>query len=246
MDEDFKKLVKDKLDNFKIDEKTDCWNWQGSTSSNGYGSVSIKGVNYRANRLSYEYHEGDIPKDLMVLHECDNPQCVNPDHLYAGTGSDNAQDRTERTGHTRVTDATVGYIRRMYNMTEMPIKLIAKISSVTDITAYNICRGSSRKRLSILPPHLSRKQSSDYTGVSWHIRDRKWIAVVRSDYKVHNLGGFINEKRAALKVDHYRIKHNIKDNRSGKIPLNVLTISEALKYREVISNDYYLEKPITL
>lgn len=53
-------------------------------------------------RLSYEMHNGPIPKDLMVLHKCDNRRCCNPEHLYLGTNTDNIRDRDLRGRHARL------------------------------------------------------------------------------------------------------------------------------------------------
>ena len=76
--------------------KTDkCWNWVGSKNKKGYGSIG-KGRrgegNYRAHRLSFELYKGPIPDEDFVLHSCDNPSCVNPDHLFLGKAKDNTKD----------------------------------------------------------------------------------------------------------------------------------------------------------
>ncbi|MDQ5870783.1 MAG: HNH endonuclease [Acidobacteriota bacterium] len=76
-----------------------CWLWLGSRGSKGYGQLRIfdgpigdTGRLVRAHRISYELNVGPIPTGLWVLHHCDNPPCVRPDHLFLGTVSDNAQD----------------------------------------------------------------------------------------------------------------------------------------------------------
>jgi hypothetical protein len=76
-------------------EKSDgCWIWTGkSVNQKGYGQLG--GIGGRgggailAHRLSYQIHKGEIPEGMVVMHSCDNPSCVNPDHLSVGTQSQN-------------------------------------------------------------------------------------------------------------------------------------------------------------
>lgn len=76
-------------------EKTDsCWLWTRHTSHRfGYGFFCYQGVSQNAHRVSWQLKHGDIPKGMCVLHRCDVPSCVNPDHLFLGTRGDNNSDR---------------------------------------------------------------------------------------------------------------------------------------------------------
>lgn len=72
----------------KIDPATQCWIWQGALRPNGYGQINSR----RAHRVSYETFNGPIPAGHVVMHKCDNPPCVNPEHLVTGTQADNMRD----------------------------------------------------------------------------------------------------------------------------------------------------------
>lgn len=79
----------------KVVKADGCWLWTGSKTKQGYGRLQAGGkgsATISAHRLSYEIHHGDIPDGLVVMHKCDCPSCVNPDHLTVGTHKDNTAD----------------------------------------------------------------------------------------------------------------------------------------------------------
>ncbi len=79
-----------------------CWEWRGHRNGSfGYGRVTINGRRELAHRWAWLLVNGPIPEGLWVLHHCDNPQCVRPDHLYLGTATDNAHDRDIRNRGSR-------------------------------------------------------------------------------------------------------------------------------------------------
>lgn len=76
-----------------------CWNWTNGKDRDGYGSFNIGYDNLRAHRFAYYLHNKVDPKELQVCHTCDNPSCVNPNHLFLGTTQDNTKDRDLKGRH---------------------------------------------------------------------------------------------------------------------------------------------------
>jgi hypothetical protein len=76
-----------------------CWIWLGALNQDGYGRVSVLNRNAHAHRLVYELLVGSIEPGRHVLHRCDNPCCVNPDHLFVGTAKTNKADSVKKGRH---------------------------------------------------------------------------------------------------------------------------------------------------
>ena len=85
---------------YKINPNTDCWEWISYTDKDGYGLFDrkVNGIwkKFRAPRVAYEFAYGRFNTKLQVLHQCDNPCCVNPKHLFIGTRSDNMKDMHQK------------------------------------------------------------------------------------------------------------------------------------------------------
>ena len=76
----------------KVIYEESCWLWRGARRGDGYGAFQVGYRQIAAHRYSYELHHGAIPEDMVVMHVCDVPLCVNPEHLRLGTQADNQRD----------------------------------------------------------------------------------------------------------------------------------------------------------
>lgn len=140
----------------KVDKTGDCWIWKAGKDSGGYGTISARGINAnKAHRVSWWLTFGEIPKGLNVLHKCDNPPCVNPDHLFLGTQKDNMQDcskkgrinpkdqRGEKHAMNVLTNQKVFELRRLRKETNLSFQRIAKMNGISTMTAYRAITGKS-------------------------------------------------------------------------------------------------------
>lgn len=139
---------------------TRCWIWTGCKDENGYGTIRYKGKNLRAHRVSMEIHSGQVPPDYYTCHHCDNPSCVNPDHLFPGTPADNAQDRDrknrrvdisgEQSPRAKLSEKQVITIRERYVFENITRKQLAKEFGVSVGCISGIVSGEKWKHLPIL------------------------------------------------------------------------------------------------
>lgn len=82
-----------------VEQGEACWTWIGATDRYGRGRFRNPGGTCVAPRLAWEFENGPVPEGLRVLHSCDNPNCVNPDHLWIGTQRDNLDDMRKKNRH---------------------------------------------------------------------------------------------------------------------------------------------------
>jgi hypothetical protein len=83
----------------KVDKSGDCWLWTASKTHQGYGYFRFDGTMRKAHRMSWLLANGEIPDEMFVCHTCDNPSCVNPEHLWLGNNQDNMDDMNIKSRH---------------------------------------------------------------------------------------------------------------------------------------------------
>lgn len=128
----------------KVDKGADCWLWTASEKSTGYGAFTLRKRSVAAHRASWELHFGEIPVGIQVLHRCDNPKCVRPEHLFLGTQRENMWDAS-RKGHIVQAKLTVEKVIELRAAAKAGVSLaeLARRYGVTDRTiAFAINRAT--------------------------------------------------------------------------------------------------------
>jgi hypothetical protein len=132
----------------KVDKTDTCWIWTASKTKDGYGMFNVNGKIWLAHRWIM-HEQGHIVDKLEVCHSCDNPTCVNPDHLFVGTHQDNMKDlkdkkRSRHIKERKLTDIAVKDIRqslesysalgRKYNVDPATIKSVREHVTYREIS----------------------------------------------------------------------------------------------------------------
>lgn len=131
---------------------SDCWLWTKNRDKDGYGRVKIEGKSYRAHRVAFALFKDFANPRMMVCHKCDNPPCFNPDHLFAGYGSDNVRDayrkgrhsqKGERANGKKLSAAQVEEIKKLRATGRYSQKELGRMFGVRQTSISNILRGKT-------------------------------------------------------------------------------------------------------
>ena len=118
----------------KVQLSEGCWLWTGATNPHGYGLISYKRSRCKlAHRLAWELLRGPIPEGVDVLHDCDNPPCVNPAHLFLGNEQDNVNDmyskgRQNNVGRRRLSKEHIFEIKARLAEGQRPVDIAPRYS----------------------------------------------------------------------------------------------------------------------
>ncbi len=140
-----------------VDIKNDdeCWNWIGKFNAYGYGRFQCKGTRYISTRFSWFIKTGNFPI-LSICHKCDNPACVNPNHLFEGNQKQNMTDaknkdriaKGEKSGRSKLKEVQVIEILHFYYEKNIKISELAKKYFVIPRTIRDIIKGETWKHIS--------------------------------------------------------------------------------------------------
>jgi len=130
-----------------VDPITKCWEWQWGKTG-GYGQIGRDSKRYLVHRLVCDHFHG-LPDHMKSIHSCDNPGCINPDHLRAGTQKENVRDavirnrwtRGEKNGRAKFTNKQAIEIKNRYSAGDVTYKSLANEYGVSDTCIAFIVRG---------------------------------------------------------------------------------------------------------
>jgi hypothetical protein len=126
-----------------------CWLWCGTISGDGYGSLFYAGRSHRAHRVAWAEEHGEDPGDGHVMHSCDTPLCVNPDHLKLGTHQENMADkaRKARGGRALLLEDQVHRVVAMRYRRKMTVQAIADNVGVSKRCVEDVLYGKSYRHI---------------------------------------------------------------------------------------------------
>jgi hypothetical protein len=136
----------------KVDKTGQCWLWLGYKKETGYGRIRINNKLLRVHRVAWELTNGQIPKGLQVLHQCDTRNCVNPLHLFLGTHQDNMDDKLSKQRQvkgsacslSKLDEEKVAAIKQL-KQNGLTLRKIAETYKVNHKTIWHAIKGNTWK-----------------------------------------------------------------------------------------------------
>ncbi|MGW5239481.1 HNH endonuclease [Monashia sp. NPDC004114] len=128
------------------DTEDGCWVWHGATNNHGYARMVLRGGRYvYAHRATFAATWGEVAADAVLRHSCDNPRCIRPDHLIAGTQADNLRDMAVKgRGTVKISNADVPRVRALV-ASGMTQRAVAARFGVAPCTVSHIVTGRNRR-----------------------------------------------------------------------------------------------------
>jgi len=148
--------IKERLKNNIEMDQNNCWNWKKKKMISGYGTTTFYAKWITTHRLSYLVFKGDIPKDKIVCHSCDNPSCCNPDHLWLGTHKENTRDMMNKkvvfqfkgeNNNMAVLNESIVLEMRSLNKQGLSVKKISEIYGFKYFTCLDAVSGRNWKHI---------------------------------------------------------------------------------------------------
>jgi len=138
--------------NVNIGKSNECWEWNASYGTTGYGQVTYQRKVWKTHRLSYFLTYGKI--EQCVCHTCDNRKCCNPSHLFLGSRDDNVKDCIQKKRHacgekvssTKLTEKQVIEIRRLHSLGKTPVE-ISTLFGVAQWTVVDVIKKNTWKHI---------------------------------------------------------------------------------------------------
>lgn len=143
--------------------KDGCWGWSAAKDGAGYGIISNRnGSSFspeKAHRVSYEFVFGDIPLGMNICHKCDNPECTNPDHLFAGTQKDNMKDCSDK---GRLSSVSLKNLSHDFVLSEADAELIKSVKFASRNGRGGVTVKSIAKKLGVSAATISKVKNGRY------------------------------------------------------------------------------------
>lgn len=145
----------------KVFKTESCWLWVGAVNSKGYGSFTFNGKRILAHRYSYILNKGEIPEGMFICHTCDNPACVNPEHLWIGSPLENMVDMFSK-GRQGYQNKKQTHCRKGHSFDEFGFIVYIKKTGRQSGQEWRTCKEC--KRLSNEARNIKRRKNKSGVG----------------------------------------------------------------------------------